>query len=275
MYQNFKWTKISEHRINTLRDYEPLQPYVLLELARALGIDTFVDVGANIGVYSIFMSSLDSVKSVYSFEPSPRTFVELSHNVDLNVAAKIKVFKLALSDVSEKVGFGIVGDYSGANSIVRSSMHADKFTKEEIVDCITLDSAGVTTSGKLCVKIDVEGHERHVLLGAQTLLNSNAVIIQMERYEQDEAIDSLLSLWGYRRLFAIGPDCYFTNSAELVLSDVISVIERASQAMISSRLEEVHSTQRPIRFRLLPGIYVETSGTLAGIVRKAKRRIKW
>ena len=66
MYHRFKWTQVSNRRNWISREYEPLQPYFILELARAAGSETFVDVGANIGLYSVVMSQL--VNEVIAYE---------------------------------------------------------------------------------------------------------------------------------------------------------------------------------------------------------------
>ena len=96
MYQRFKWTAIGRDRIAIQKRYEPIQPYILLGLARTVEADTFIDIGANIGVYSIFMSSLECVREVHSFEPSPQTFDELTNNITLNAISKRKTYKNAL-----------------------------------------------------------------------------------------------------------------------------------------------------------------------------------
>jgi FkbM family methyltransferase len=275
MYQSYRWTPIAADRLSILKKYEPIQPYILLELARTVGTDTFIDVGANIGVYSVFMSSLECVRSVHAFEPSPQTFNELSHIVKLNAIEKIKTYRIALSDVSQSAKFGIVSDYSGANSLVDGSIHdEEKFIREEAVDCVPLDSIGIETSGTLCVKIDVEGHEKRVLLGAEAALTRNQAIIQMERYEKNVCVSEILLRYGYRRLCVVGPDCYYTNISRLTCDDVITVFEKASHTLIASNFEARENHGGPLKVRLLPGVNVEVSGIISSFARRAKQRIQ-
>ncbi len=273
-YKTFKWTKASESRIAILKDYEPIQPYVLMALAERAKVDTFIDVGANIGVYSIFMSSLDCIKVVHAFEPSRTTFVQLSENVKLNFTGKVSVYDKALSSSAQVVRFGIVAPLSGANSIVSGSIHAaDKFVREHLVECLPLDALRIETPGKLCVKIDVEGHERNVLIGAKELLNRKAAILQLEVYGDITSISDLLAGWGYRKLFAIGPDCYYTNIRDLTDDDVISVFENASTALVEANLETRLNRSGPIKLRL-PWVYLEVSGSLGSIARTARRWLR-
>ena len=84
MYNEFQWTPASGERNRILRSLEPLQPYLLMDLACQAGATVFVDVGANIGAYSLFFSKLEGMSSIYAFEPSPLTFTELNRNVALN-----------------------------------------------------------------------------------------------------------------------------------------------------------------------------------------------
>jgi FkbM family methyltransferase len=273
MYQDFKWTAVAEDRIAILKKYEPLQPYVLLELAKLNESDTFIDIGANIGVYSVFMSSLANVRTVHSFEPSPHTFNELSINTKINGAGKIRLYKTALSDSQRRVTFGIVSNYSGANSIIEESIHnLDTFIREETIDCIPLDSVGIVTSGKLCIKIDVEGHEKKVLAGAEGILTHNQTVLQMERYEQDSNTSELLTRFGYRRLVTVGPDCYYSNNDNLTCNDIMLVLERAFRSLIASNF--ANDRIKPLRITILPGVYLELSDAISSFARNAKRRLK-
>jgi FkbM family methyltransferase len=279
MYQQFRWTKIAENRISILKDYEPIQPYVLVELARRTGAGTFIDIGANIGVYSIFMASLECIKSVHAFEPSPATFAELSRNVSMNDSGKVRVYRTALSDSSRSLNFGIVSDFSGANSIVEGSIHAPTlFSRAETVAGIALDDAGIEAAGKLCVKLDVEGHEKNVLLGARTVLTRGQTILQMENYKEDVSIEELLRGYGFRLLFRIGPDHYYTNTDELSSADVVGAFERAAKALIAANFEYRpvldEDPRRPIGIKLLPGLKVEISGAAASLARRAKHRLR-
>ena len=73
------------HRINLDGVYEKEELEFLFDWLAELGCDlknkTALDVGANIGNHSLFFS--DRFKSVFSFEPNPRTFKVLSLNADL------------------------------------------------------------------------------------------------------------------------------------------------------------------------------------------------
>src|SRR5690606_17422696 len=75
------WTEASEKLNRLTSKYEPIQPFVLVALARRLGCDAFIDVGANIGFYSILMALSGTVREVHAFEASNGAFGELKANI--------------------------------------------------------------------------------------------------------------------------------------------------------------------------------------------------
>lgn len=281
MYHRFNWTNVAEKRNSLLRQYEPLQLFLLYEFAEFLNIDTFIDVGANIGAYSIIISSLECVENVHAFEPSPETVKELAKNVAINVHCKekITIHNQAVSSASGAASFGIVDDYSGANSILNTSIHSQKKLRKEIlVERVTLDDVFRDTSKTFGLKVDVEGHEQEVLIGAKKLLTNNKAIIQLEDYTEGTSnLDDLLHTFGYEKILAIGPDRYFTNVRER-LSDgaIVRIVESAAKNLIEANFESQKpaAAETPIKIKLLKGVSLEISGALARVARRAKNVFK-
>jgi len=281
MFERLNWTDVAKERIAILAKYEPLQPFLLMELTKSTGAEVFLDIGANIGVYSIIMASLPSVEVIHAFEPTPTTCDELATNIGLNSnSSKIAVHRTALSDSAKSVTFGIVSEFSGANSIIGTSIHkADQFTDRFEVACLPLDEVLTDQQKTFSIKIDVEGHELQALAGARNLLTKNSAIIQIENYNPDDlSMVNTLTGYGYRLLFNVGPDQYFSNIPSLTDRDIIAAFSNASSAMISENFaNETTGTNRPIRVQAPFGIAVELSGqmmTLARSARQALRRSK-
>src|SRR5437667_10987689 len=65
-------------------DYESEQIAYLLEAIRHYGCTTFVDIGANIGFYSVHVAGETSVSRLSAFEPDPRNVDQLRANLFLN-----------------------------------------------------------------------------------------------------------------------------------------------------------------------------------------------
>jgi FkbM family methyltransferase len=135
--------------------------------------DTFLDVGANIGWFTLVGSrAVGSNGKVVSFEPSSHIYSHLQQTVNINALKNVKVEKLALSDENGiAILSGISADNEGTGSIVSSTKKLEDSAKEE-VKTITLDNYWHQENlGKIrLIKIDVEGAELKVLKGAQSLL---------------------------------------------------------------------------------------------------------
>lgn len=140
-----------------------------------LGIEYFLDIGANIGCYSVFMSDLASLgKKFFSFEPNPSAFLELTKNISLQDNKELfELFQVASSDSNGNAIFQIVGELAGNNRIV-----FDKNSKNTIdVQCAPIDSLLNLNDSLVAIKIDVEGNEVRTLEGMQGLLTYNSCFV--------------------------------------------------------------------------------------------------
>lgn len=278
MLGSLNWTDVARERIAILAKYEPIQPFLLMELTRSVGAEIFLDVGANIGAYSILMASLETVEAIHAFEPTPSTFRELNENVKLNSnSPKITTHPVALSDSAKTASFGIVSDFSGANGIVGTSIHeTEKFAKRSDVYCLPLDEVLTDQHKAISVKVDVEGHELQVLAGAVNLLTRNSAIVQIENYNpSDPTMSNVFKEYGYRMLFNVGPDQYFSNIPSFGESDIIAAFSKASSTLISENFsQETTGIIRPIRVQSPLGIAVELSGPMAGFARRVRQALR-
>ena len=147
-----------------------------------------LDVGANIGVYSLILSELFG--RVYSFEPIPEFRKELSANVRLNGIMNVEVIPLALGKRSQSAEMALmihhdepqtasvhVGDYSFKDSFEWDFRRTEVLSLDQFAENRSLRSVDY-------LKIDTDGSEEDVLLGAvQTLLRFQP-IIQIELVEE-------------------------------------------------------------------------------------------
>lgn len=150
--------------------------------------DTFFDIGANVGSYSLLASGYVGSKTL-SFEPNPVTYNLLLKNIELNnLENKIKPHQIALAKDFGQLNFTTA--YDTGNHIVSDSDLSEKVVKVEIkpIDYF----AGFEP---ILLKIDVEGFETEVIEGGKKLLMNNklkAIIIELNgcggRYGYDDAI---------------------------------------------------------------------------------------
>jgi FkbM family methyltransferase len=143
------------------------------------GNDIMIDIGANIGYFSILASSIKGV-TVFSFEPSSRELINFQENILLNKRNNIVIFPFALGseDTMLELNLHHIGN-PGANSFLNLFETKDK----QIVQCFKFDSLfnhNIADRIKL-IKIDVEGFEFEVLKGMENFLNhyNNKLIIEI------------------------------------------------------------------------------------------------
>jgi len=141
---------------------------------------TYVDIGANIGIHTLRAARrvLPDGK-VIAFEANPRTAARLRAHAAVNRLSNVTVFDVALSDNPGKAVLK-----TGAEP------HAGTFTleahgqgKEEFeVPLARGDDllANIPLPGRALVKIDVEGHELHVLRGMTAWLAAHRPTVIME-----------------------------------------------------------------------------------------------
>ena len=150
--------------------------------------DAFVDVGANIGLYSILAAEfVGNQGRVISFEPSRRTYLRLLENVRRNRLQNVDSVNAALSDVSGTTRLYAGGPEMDAwNSLSQS---ANGPPEAEEISTTTWDeySAQHALDNRVTLmKIDVEGWETAVLRGARRALGGqNAPILQVEFCEEN------------------------------------------------------------------------------------------
>ena len=165
-----------QRRIYFLERYE-LREIRLCEQVLKPG-DIFVDIGANIGWFTLFASRLVGESGrVIAFEPSSQIYPQLQRTVELNHLLNVKLEKIALSD--EK-GTAILSGYAednwGISSIVLDESSLDPSKTERVKTWRFSDycqEAGLEFIKM--VKIDVEGAELKVLEGMDELLQKKAV----------------------------------------------------------------------------------------------------
>lgn len=145
--------------------------------------DTMIDVGANIGTYSLLATTIDDV-SVVAFEPSGVTYERALLNFQLNrVEGRIRLLRQAVGATS---GVAILSVGLGPRNKVVSPAE----TGEEVA-LAALDDLLPSTPGPVSlVKVDVEGGELDVMEGGRRLIerDSPALILEVNDAEGTERI---------------------------------------------------------------------------------------
>lgn len=187
-------SQIRRHRFRT---NEP--EYDLAETLLSEG-DWALDVGANIGQYTLHFSRLVGASGrVIAFEPVPATFELLAANVSYSGARNATLINAAASDSARVLGMDIPKFETGPDNFYRS--HLSPAGHDISVLCLPIDALDLPHRVRL-VKIDAEGHDLHVLEGMRELLRRDRPILFIEDNSEREKIRALLAGLGYsmRRL---------------------------------------------------------------------------
>jgi len=155
------------HRLALFKEYEPEDLSRVLSVVKAG--DVCLDVGANMGVYSFYMSKKVGVSGkVYAFEPRPEIYEQLAENAGINPSLNVQPIQKAVSHQAGKLNFYADPKNPGTGSVVKASNNEVLCS----VDTLSLDDfllqEGIDRVGVM--KIDIEGHEMSLVQGAQKSL---------------------------------------------------------------------------------------------------------
>ena len=127
----------------------------------------FVDIGAHVGTYSLVCARKAAV--THAFECSPKTFCYLAANIALHgLTDRVRPYSCALGAAEGVLPYFVRSEDGGGNGVQPLGAVVDAVATTVPVTVRTLDSFGLENIG--CVKIDVEGFEKNVLVGAQDTL---------------------------------------------------------------------------------------------------------
>ncbi|HVW15740.1 MAG TPA: FkbM family methyltransferase [Mucilaginibacter sp.] len=150
--------------------------------------DTFFDVGANVGSYTLLASGYCGAKTI-AFEPADTTFELLSKNVELNRLSGVVTPVNAAVGASEGTIAFTSGEDTTNHAVAEGELPQNKVIHIQVV---TVDKMAHSAVPAL-MKIDVEGYETEVLKGMTHVLDNpalKAIIIELngsgERYGYNE-----------------------------------------------------------------------------------------
>jgi FkbM family methyltransferase len=164
--------------------------------------DWVIDIGANIGDYTMIFSNLVGPKGrVIALEPVPKTFELLAANAQLFPFQNVTLINMAASDISSIVCISIPFFQSGLQNYYQASISEN--SADLSVMSIPIDSLSIPHSIKL-VKIDVEGHELQVLHGMINLINRDYPTLIVET--NSKHVEEYLGNIGYTKEIINGLD---------------------------------------------------------------------
>lgn len=164
---------------------------------------TFVDIGANIGYFSLLASGLVGESGrVYAVEPYPYNLKLLNFNLMLNACKNVEVLPFALA---QKKGFLQYDDSAGnSGNVLALDSHLETMLDEVLVYAVRLDDVLANDTPINLIKMDIEGAEYLALQGMQRIVQQYRPVIISEVSEGFLQSVSNVPMQAY--LQALSPD---------------------------------------------------------------------
>ena len=131
--------------------------------------DIVIDIGANVGIFSIFAANMACKGKIYSFEPVKDNYNKLKYHIKLNGFKNIVIENKGVSDKRKKAKIYLIDENIGGHSMNKNKFdllgETEKRLGVEMIDCITLKEIFDKYKIKKCdfLKIDCEGEEFKIL----------------------------------------------------------------------------------------------------------------
>jgi FkbM family methyltransferase len=178
---------------------EPEIAALFVALDEVFEIRSFWDVGANFGYYGWLMASRNPGVQICMLEPDPC-------NIDLFVSTKLRagleavqIRAEAASDAPGEAVFELDEASRHKGNILCGQAGTSRATSTShiLVPTITIDELRRQRGSVDLIKIDVEGHEEHVLHGAEETLHKDQPIIIAECFHSELPLVHMLRQCGY------------------------------------------------------------------------------
>src|SRR6266568_814904 len=189
-------------KTSLIRHAEPFLDEFILRLG-----NTFIDVGANVGAWSIRSNRF--YKNIYANEPNVECYKSLLRNISLNKCSNIYAVNQALGD-----SIGIINQRILSPTILGNQMSMSQ------VSTVPLDNRFLYDVS--LIKIDVEGAALNVIKGAtQTIERNHPTLIVEVHNKEESTISSLLPNYKwikrYRDMTPVGDWLYRENNQQVFL----------------------------------------------------------
>jgi FkbM family methyltransferase len=208
--------------------------------------DSFLDIGANIGIYTLLAASKIKSGTIYSFEVLPRNYLRLKENIKLNNLTHVKPLSIAIAD---SVGNVTISNNTKSDSTAFITKNITDTAAESLeIPSSTLDNLlqNESLSHLTLAKMDIEGAEILALKGATSLLQQQRprvwileLLNEVNHGYCKQDIVKLLQDYGYG-LYHYNADTNQLQSitVEYQQSDNVFAIANSALDFVRSRLSE-------------------------------------
>ena len=193
-----------DRKIILYKEYEHDTVSFLEEKFTQHSISNFLDIGANSGYFSFYFANKFNNLKVKAFEPNIDAFEKFKKTLIKNSFNDVEIFNYGLSDIEKKVKMitWYKHGHAKTNLVILEDHFDTNNSKIYETELKVGDEVLNFKNEKLCIKIDVEGHELSVLKGLAKNLRENKCVILIETGDvKFKAVNDFLIKNNYKQLF--------------------------------------------------------------------------
>ena len=164
----FEYDTAMENTKGMVKEFLSKEKNYNLDIIHFKENDIVIDIGANIGLVSIYLAKKYPFITIYSYEPVLDNYHHFLMNIEANNVSNIKPFNKAVTSDGRDVTININFDNSGGGSFNAPKANNIKYPN---IKSIILDRIFIENKIKKCkfLKIDCEGAEYEILLNSKML----------------------------------------------------------------------------------------------------------
>lgn len=155
----------------------PHEPELYEFVKKIIGeFDLVLDIGANVGIFSVYAAKANTTAKIYSFEPSGEAFARLNQNIRANNLQNVTTYNVAVAD---KTGFLTFyepeGHLTNGSLEVNFASQYDREPRKRMTIALSgnLFEELMKDAKNILVKIDTEGAEAYVLNGLKEVIQKH------------------------------------------------------------------------------------------------------
>ena len=215
IYLKLKIADAVDRHILFRGEYENAQIEYLLESIKKNQIDYFIDIGSNIGLYSLLVEKNFPKIKIFSFEPHPENFKKLRNNILNNKIKNIEYLNYALG-IDNEDRFMIEGSIPGGHKVsnnnsttvdIGGGIRVQAVKLESIMDKLKVDKINF-------LKLDCEGAEGEIIksLGVTGLKKIDKIAVEFHNNHSilnHSEIENILNASGFTTTISWNGESYF------------------------------------------------------------------
>ena len=181
---------LEEYRINSIFQKEPETIAWIDSICNSDSV--FYDIGANIGIYTLYMNYKNPMMQMFCFEPVQNNFNSLQNNIILNNAKNVHPFNIALSNNNMITNLFISdtrNGNSGAQIEAPINEKGESFEVKKIEKILSFQLDYLVNNLNFpqpnFIKIDVDGHENEILNGMKVTLENEQLKSLLIEFNDD------------------------------------------------------------------------------------------